>query len=105
MTRAGASYLPIRNLISMRTYVCIVILYRVSNARVYGVASIVGILLSLVACPPGHDLELMRSTVYAHARIHSHTTHSWNADMPAHARAEALQTLYKYTYISREPSA
>ena len=26
------------------------------------------------------------STVYALARIHSHTTHSWNADMPAHAR-------------------
>ena len=44
ITRAGASYLPIRNLISMRTYVCIVIRHRVSNARVYGVASIVGIL-------------------------------------------------------------
>ena len=34
----------------MLTYVCIVIRDRVSNARVYGVASIVGILLSLVAC-------------------------------------------------------
>ena len=37
-------------LLDVDAYVCIIIRNRVSNARVYGVASIVGILLSLVAC-------------------------------------------------------
>ena len=42
--RAGASYFDID------AYLCIIIRNRVSNARVYGLASFVGILLSLVAC-------------------------------------------------------
>ena len=48
-------------------------------------------------------LELIRasqynSTVYAHARIHSHTTHSWNADMPAHAPRRSVTDIYIYTH-------
>ena len=35
-------------------------------------------------------------SLYAHARIHSHTTHSWNADMPAHAQK---QKRYRHIYI------
>ena len=27
--------------------------------------------------------NIIAISLYAHARIHSHTTHSWNADMPA----------------------
>ena len=46
-------------------------------------------------------------SLYAHARIHSHTTHSWNADMPAHAQKKRyrhiyIHNIYTYIYTHRE---
>ena len=98
ITRAGASDLPIRNLISMRTYVCIVIRDRVSNARVYGVASIVGILLSLVACGIGPDgLCFFSGLLFYSFILRSFTYYSLH---PAHYSFIILTTIYSTYYIN-----